>query len=493
MIKYRVFSIPKKSGGRKPPSNFVKEFIKSCIEPGNPDFVTYFNRALCYGFDMRVMNRILGSRIGTPTKAEIEKNAEKLAKICSQHFFNISRNKSGKNKPQWKMFHLMSSMFSRATEATENMRVIIAPDSDTKSKQRELLDLIGRIKVHPSAFGFVHEKSALDCAKYHLTAHEQKVELLVNVDIKNFFGSVAERDLIDSLAAHRFTENGIKHVVDTSTIKLTKNSACEFVAAFCMSAISDAEMMATINEFSRPEIRIRYGHALPATFFRKFFEIYIGRMVNRAVAEKWIVVEYLEEMCRKILNLGGKTKIGNRFLPQGAPTSPALSNLAFKRMDFRLSGLAQKHGAIYSRYADDLSFTWDKRMGRKSINLFVHTVSEILKNGNFELNRKKTRVVGTGGQMDIVGYVINSGSPTVSKEYRDKVRKMILDAESKARSPNPLPKRAFNKLKSQIRGKIAFIKTACPQKAAVLESMFNRLDDLGLTQHRFIHVDHLNQ
>ena len=60
--------------------------------------------------------------------------------------------------------------------------------------------------------------------------------------------------------------------------------------------------------------------------------------------------------------LDGKTyhvALGDRVLPQGACTSPAITNALCRRLDRRLAGLARRHGFAYTRYADDLTFSGD--------------------------------------------------------------------------------------------------------------------------------------
>jgi hypothetical protein len=73
-------------------------------------------------------------------------------------------------------------------------------------------------------------------------------------------------------------------------------------------------------------------------------------------------------------------------LPQGAPTSPCLSNLANIRLDERLQFLARQAGAIYTRYGDDLTFSWPTDLMPSG---FKHGVEEALRSAGYEIQPRK--------------------------------------------------------------------------------------------------------
>lgn len=97
------------------------------------------------------------------------------------------------------------------------------------------------------------------------------------------------------------------------------------------------------------------------------------------------------------------TCILNGTLPQGAPTSPFLANIAVKGMDVRLAALAKKYDAVYSRYADDLSFSSDK----PNLNEILPAVDFVVKQCGYTLNDKKTRVMRSGKRQIVTGIVVN--------------------------------------------------------------------------------------
>lgn len=107
-------------------------------------------------------------------------------------------------------------------------------------------------------------------------------------------------------------------------------------------------------------------------------------------------------------------------LPQGAPTSPRLSNIIFKGLDFQLAEIAEKYGAAYSRYADDMTFSADCPLPG-----IVEAVSALLAQHGFELNSEKTQFYGPGEPKEITGLVVQNGTVRVPKAYRRLLKQEI--------------------------------------------------------------------
>lgn len=94
-------------------------------------------------------------------------------------------------------------------------------------------------------------------------------------------------------------------------------------------------------------------------------------------------------------------------LPQGAPTSPRLSNLVNFRLDARLSALARRSGAVYTRYADDMTFSFaaDEREGIASV---IRTTKKILGDEGYRLHTdRKLRVLRRHARQTVAGLVVN--------------------------------------------------------------------------------------
>jgi RNA-directed DNA polymerase len=97
-------------------------------------------------------------------------------------------------------------------------------------------------------------------------------------------------------------------------------------------------------------------------------------------------------------------------LPQGAPTSPVLANLICRRLDSRLSGLAKRMGARYTRYADDLTFSFAKGLDHKNdLGRFLWWVNQVCQQEGFAENVGKRKILRPSAQQRITGVVVNSG------------------------------------------------------------------------------------
>lgn len=99
-------------------------------------------------------------------------------------------------------------------------------------------------------------------------------------------------------------------------------------------------------------------------------------------------------------------RLNTWHLPQGAPTSPALANLAAYRLDCRLAGLAADLGATYTRYADDLTLSGGDEL-RESAARLRRLVATIAAAEGFVLNIRKSRVQGRAGRQAVCGVVVN--------------------------------------------------------------------------------------
>ena len=112
-------------------------------------------------------------------------------------------------------------------------------------------------------------------------------------------------------------------------------------------------------------------------------------------------------------------------LPQGAPTSPAISNLICRGLDSRLCALADKVGADYTRYADDLTFSFHEEPGQ-GIGRFRWWVNQICHQEGFLVREDKFRVVRASQQQRVTGLVVNGeGGPRVPRKTRRMLRAAI--------------------------------------------------------------------
>ncbi len=120
-------------------------------------------------------------------------------------------------------------------------------------------------------------------------------------------------------------------------------------------------------------------------------------------------------------------------LPQGAPSSPRLANLVCFRMDRRLAKFAERSGFVYSRYADDMSFSAATASILAKSQPFL---SHIISNTGFTLNTGKSRLVGPRGRKTVTGLVLAEGTVGIGRQLLRQLRARIQHAHVGLDRPN---------------------------------------------------------
>lgn len=97
----------------------------------------------------------------------------------------------------------------------------------------------------------------------------------------------------------------------------------------------------------------------------------------------------------------------NGSLPQGAPTSPIITNLICNVLDMKLLKIAKKFKLDYTRYADDLTFSTNNTNFLENFEEFKDRVEAVIKYSGFKINEKKTRLQYKDSRQVVTGLVVN--------------------------------------------------------------------------------------
>ena len=110
-------------------------------------------------------------------------------------------------------------------------------------------------------------------------------------------------------------------------------------------------------------------------------------------------------------------------LPIGAPTSPVISNFICLELDAHLIAFCKENQINFSRYADDLTFSSNEDISKE----IIRSIFEIIKQNNFEVNHKKTRLKSNNRKQTVTGLVVNK-KVNVDRKTLKMVRAMLSDA-----------------------------------------------------------------
>jgi RNA-directed DNA polymerase len=314
------------------------------------------------------------------------------------------------------------------------VRTINAPNSGLKSIQKTLAFILQCVfEPHKAAHGFVRNKSIVDNAKLHVGQN-----YVYNIDLKDFFPSIDQARVWKCFQLRPFNLN-------KETSILPKHMKWE---DFKLKNLSD---------FGEPTFYVQENKLfVPTPLGNIFFEknlnpgkqkyIYLKNKTfseDDFIGEKWVVNQLpskldiantLVSICCTEMEVERKNsmreweKVKRNVLPQGAPTSPVITNVICQRLDFYLTEVAKRFNLKYSRYADDITFSSMHNIYQKD-GEFLSEIQKIITQQGFHIKESKTRLQKQGYRQEVTGITVNE-RPNVHQKYIKQLRMWLYYWES---------------------------------------------------------------
>lgn len=167
-----------------------------------------------------------------------------------------------------------------------------------------------------------------------------------------------------------------------------------------------------------------------------------------------MICTYCERMPLEIKGETKYIKTSGRILPQGSPASPMITNIICRNMDKRINGLCKKSGITYTRYADDMSFSYTGDIDNLAIGSFLNSINKIIEAEGFHMKKEKTHILRKNNRQYITGIVINNEEIGVPKKWVKILKASIHNAQKLKDSGGSVSIQTIN----EISGKIAWLK-----------------------------------
>lgn len=193
----------------------------------------------------------------------------------------------------------------------------------------------------------------------------------------------------------------------------------------------------------------------------------------------------LASLCTHPFEIEGEIKT---VLPQGAPTSPTITNILCVKLDRRLNGLAKRFKVEYTRYADDITFSSQTNVFRKEE--FQNELRRIIEDQKLEINQSKTRTQSKGFRQEVTGLTVND-KVNVSSRYLKQLRMWLYYWERYGyRRAYQLFESNYKKDKGYIKkgrpgfadvvlGKLTFLKMVKGEDDSTYKKLNNRFEKLS--------------
>jgi retron-type reverse transcriptase len=347
-------------------------------------------------------------------------------------------------------------------------RLIHAPVKGLKSLQKTLSFILQCVyEPHIAAMGFVRNRSIVDNAILHVGSR-----YLYNIDLKDFFPSVDQARFWKVLQLKPFFLKDKEHIEyepNKNTVKfkafmLTKHYAGPskksetilyyeyegfyFRKGFKKLVLKSGETIEyainCINGEAKGDIEIYLERSsfesvknalnknneeevTPASLSHVFIQLIDLHQKKLALKDnKSALANIIASICFTEMEVERKNELGEwekvkrNVLPQGAPTSPVITNIVCQKLDYLLTGVSKRFGLKYSRYADDITFSSMHNVYQPESE-FLNELHRIIAEQNFHIKESKTRLQKDGFRKEVTGLLVNEKA-NVQQRYIKQLR-----------------------------------------------------------------------
>lgn len=339
-----------------------------------------------------------------------------LAHLTGSEFFQL-RSVARRDEPDpYRLFRIQKRP---SFEGERRFRIITVPQPHLLRVQRWITQaILARALPHQASVAFSKGDRLRDAAAIHCNSR-----WLIKLDVTNFFESISE----------------------ISVYRVFRSLGYQPLISFEMARICTR----------------------------------LGGATTRKRGERWQVHYKPREIeSYDVYRPFGGPRVGH--LPQGAPTSPMLANLAMRSFDTEVDKLAVDHGLRYTRYADDVTFSTKGEFSRDQAAHVIGLAYKAMGRVGLSPNATKSRVTPPGSRKIVLGLLVDGAEPRLPREFKENMRRHLhylsrtdVGPVAHARS------RGFASttgMRHHIEGLLSFAKQIEPSYAAKCKRIFASVD-----------------